>query len=74
MFYYDACNDENKLAIVWSNLMAHHYKNDLTKFDEDEEKPFDAKTLPRYLLASNQEFFNSLFLLLDFGGFLADKA
>lgn len=52
-FYYDACVDENKVAIVWSNLMAHHYKNDLTKHDISKETPFDAKALPRYLLASN---------------------
>jgi len=30
--------------------------------------------LPRYILASNEEFFNSLFSLLDVGGTVADSA
>ena len=38
----------------------------------DEE--FNEKSLPRYFLASNEDFFNSIFSLLDFGGDLAETA
>jgi len=67
-FYLEASLNPNRISVVWSNLKEHKYNNDLSKFDDEEEEKLDVKALPRYLLASNQEFFNSLFQLLDFGG------
>ena len=74
-FYFDACIDPKRTQVVWSNLYAHHYKNDLSRYDDvDPTEALDPKTLPRYLLASNKEHFDSLFSLLDIGGNLAEEA
>ena len=74
-FYIDAYLDPKRTQVVWSNLYAHHYKNDLSRYDDvDPTEALDPKTLPRYLLASNKEHFDSLFSLLDIGGNLAEEA
>ena len=73
-FYLDACLDEKRTSVVWSNLYAHHYRNDLSRWDDPVENTFETLNLPRYLLASNEQYFDCLFSILDFGGNLADVA
>jgi len=52
----------------------HHYQNDLTKIDEIVEVELDYETLPRYLIPLSEEYFKTLFSLLDFGGEVAASA
>jgi len=75
-FYNDACKNTDRINIVWSNLYAHHYKNDFSNPDQDElkEEEINTTSLPRYILASHQEYFDALFSLLDIGGDLAEEA
>ena len=73
-FYLDACLDPNRTKVVWSNLYSHHYRNDFSRYDDPVVNRFETMNLPRYLLASNEEYFNCLFSILDFGGNLADVA
>ena len=76
VFYKAACKNTDRINIVWSNLYAHHYKNDFSNPDQDElkEEEINTTSLPRYILASHQEYFDALFSLLDIGGDLAEEA
>ena len=74
-FYVGACNDPKRIDVVWSNLFCHHYRTNLKCFsDEDEDEKVETNSLPRYLLSTNQSYFEALFSLLDFGGNLAEEA
>ena len=64
-FYQISCTQ--KPETVWQNLKAHLYKNNLKKIDDVEEKDVDVESLPRFIIASDYEFFNSIFGFLDVG-------
>jgi hypothetical protein len=36
--------------VVWKNLHAYHYRNDLKRVDEVHEAEVDEQNLPRYIL------------------------
>ena len=57
--------------VVWSNLHSRHYRNDLKKASEVETEKVHTKTLPRFILSTNNQYFPLLFSLLDHGGKLA---
>jgi len=71
-FYHIA--SKQRAHVVWSNLHAHQIRNDLKKASEVEEEKIDIKTLPRYILSTNEEYFSLIFSLLDFGGKIAIEA
>ena len=71
-FYHAAC--KARPHVVWTNLAAHHIRNDLKKPSEIEEEKVDVKNLPRYYLTTNQEYFKLIFSLLDYGGKIAIEA
>lgn len=49
-FYLYACT--HKLSVVWSNLYAYNYRNDLKNWlDLEEEKQTDPLSDPSYLLS-----------------------
>ena len=68
-FYSSAC--KQRPSVVWSNLHSHHYRNDLKKVTEVEQEKVDITKLPRYLISANDEYFELIFSLLDFGGKIA---
>ena len=47
-FYLDAC--QNRPGVVWKNLHANHYRNDLKKLSEVREDEINVELLPRYIL------------------------
>ena len=59
--------------IVWSNLHAHHVRNDLKLASEIEEIKLDFKTLPKFILMQNSKTYEILFSLLDNEGELSSK-
>jgi hypothetical protein len=61
-FYKDACF--NKINVVWCNLWAHHYRNDLKHFSDPLEDEFDVTELPRYILTTKAEYLQVLFTAL----------
>ena len=71
-FYFLACKQRS--SVVWGNLYAHHYRNDLKKVTEVEEEKIDVHTLVRYIISQNLEYFHSIFSLLDCGGQVANEA
>lgn len=62
-FYKDAC--KTKPSVVWSNLWAHHYRNDLKRFDDPQDDELDIEELPRYILTAKKEYLVSLFDALE---------
>jgi len=71
-FYTSA--SKSRGHVVWNNLHAHHYRNDLKKATEVEEEKVDITTLARYIISTNKEYFHIIFSLLDFGGKIAIEA
>jgi ubiquitin carboxyl-terminal hydrolase 34 len=71
-FYISAAR--SRPSVVWNNLAAHHYRNDLKKASEVEEETIDTKCLPRFIISTNEAYFNEIFTLLDFGGKIATSA
>jgi len=71
-FYFLAC--KQRPSVVWSNLSAHHYRNDLKKVTEVEEEKIDVSTLSRYIISQNKDYFYAIFSLLDCGGTVANEA
>lgn len=71
-FYYLAC--KQRPGVVWSNLVSHHYRNDLKKVTEVEEEKIDFLNLPRYIISQNKKYFSAIFSLLDCGGSVANEA
>ena len=61
-FYHVAA--KTRPSVVWNNISAHHYRNDLRKWAEVEEEAIDVKLLPRYILSTNEEYFHLIFSLL----------
>lgn len=55
MFYQTACIQ--RPLVVWSNLRAKHVRNDLKSIDEIEISQVDVKTLPRYILNKDSNFY-----------------
>jgi hypothetical protein len=51
--------------VVWCNLWAHHYRNDLKCFDDPEEDEVDVQLLPRFILTTKPEYMSSLFQALQ---------
>jgi len=70
-FYKEACI--NRPNVVWTNLSAHHYRNDLGRFDDDQDQDIDVTTLPGYILTRHQKNFDLLFEALN-NSELADQA
>lgn len=62
-FYTDAAVE--RASIVWKNLHALHFRNDLKKIDEVYDVEVDEKTLPRYILANHDDFYDLMFELFD---------
>jgi len=71
-FYISAARQ--RPHVVWNNLSSHHYRNDLKKATEVEEEFVDVKTLPRYIISTNDTYFQEIFSLLDLGGKIATSA
>lgn len=71
-FYQLACNE--RPSVVWYNLQAHHYRNDLKRHADVEDEVVDVKALPTYLFSQQQKNYQLLFELLDYGGNLAVEA
>ena len=68
-FYHLAA--KSRSSVVWNNLNAHHYRNDLKKASEIEEEDINVEILARYLISRQEEFFNLMLSLLDYGGKIA---
>jgi ubiquitin carboxyl-terminal hydrolase 34 len=74
-FYYDAVLRPDKKAVVWENLRNMGVRNDLKRFDEPYEVYNTDKTsLPRFKLAYNEDFFNTIFNLQDLDDNIAKEA
>jgi hypothetical protein len=71
-FYTSACRE--RPSIVWKNITASHYRNDLKKVEEVETVAIDETLLPRFILANHEKFFDYMFLLLDDDQDLAAEA
>lgn len=71
-FYTKSCR--HRPQVVWNNLHAHHYRNDLKKASEVEEERVEITSLPRYILSTNTEYFHLLFSLLGYGDQVAVEA
>ena len=71
-FYQLACNE--RPTVVWYNLQAHHYRNDLKRHSDVEDESVDIRSLPTYIFSLNQKNYQILFELLDYGGALAIEA
>ena len=68
-FYMFCCQE--KPEIVWQNLLAHGFRNDLkkpsevTEDDENYSQPRKrVEDMPRYKISNNQEYFDAIFKLL----------
>ena len=65
-FYVEAARKPDKKQTVWENLRNMGYRNDLKRLDEPYElHNVDKNVLPRYKLAHNENFFNTIFQLQD---------
>lgn len=74
-FYYDAVLKPEKKGVVWENLRNMGIRNDLKKFDEPYERYNSDRTLlPRFKLAHNDIFFNTIFVLQDLSDSIAKEA
>lgn len=62
-FYRLACIKKDE--VVRNNILAHNYRNDLRKISDMIEENTDKTVLPRYILSHKQEYFDTLFSLLD---------
>ena len=71
-FYYTAC--KQRPQVVWNNLHSHHYRNDLKKVTEVEQEKVDIVSLARYIISANDEYFQLIFSLLNFGGKISIEA
>jgi ubiquitin C-terminal hydrolase len=65
-FFRSSIVDQKKPHIVWDNLKAFNYRNDLKKLNE----PLDIyntqiELMPRFILSKNQEYFETIFKLQD---------
>ena len=64
LFFKDAAM--TKLDVVWDNIKACNYRNDLKKIHEPiDEYNNDRNAMPRYILSKNQKYFNTIFALQD---------
>ena len=61
--FYGLAAQERKV-VVWNNLHAHHYRNDLKRVTDVEEEKIDITNLPRYIFTVNQKYFKLIFSLL----------
>lgn len=74
-FFVDSTLNPNKKAVVWENLKNMGTRNDLKRLDEPYQTYNTDKTvLPRYRLAHNEEFFDTLFYLQDLDDKIAKEA
>ena len=62
-FYQDACH--TKPSVVWSNLWAHHYRNDLKCYDDPSDNELNVEELPRYILTAKATYLATLFNALE---------
>lgn len=51
--------------VVWKNIHAYHYRNDLRHVDEVLALEVDESTLPRYILQHHESFYDLMFGLFD---------
>ena len=76
--FYTLCtldNDPNKRSTVWQNLNEMGVRNDLKNISEPYQSfNSDPKMLPRYLLAHDQVFFNTIFNLQELNKEIARDA
>jgi len=61
--YTDACI--NKPEVVWRNLEAFNYRNDLKHISEIVDELVDPEILPRFFLMNNPGFYENLFYLIN---------
>lgn len=61
-FYLSACI--NKPQVVWTNVYAHNYRNDLKNY-EDGPQPVDEPSLPAYIITQSQDKTDMLFEALN---------
>jgi CRISPR/Cas system-associated protein Csx1 len=74
-FYSDCAFQPGKKKIMWENLRNMGIRNDLKKFSDPFNPNNEDKTvLPRYQLAHNEDFFNTLFYLQDLSEDIAKEA
>jgi hypothetical protein len=52
-------------SVVWKNLHAYHYRNDLKRVDEVHEVEVDETSLPRFILSNHNSFYDLMFRLFD---------
>ena len=65
-FYYDSVEVDKKLSVVWDNLKALGYRNDLKLLSEpidNYNNDGDYSIMPRYVISNVQQFFEPLFNL-----------
>ncbi|CAK70549.1 unnamed protein product (macronuclear) [Paramecium tetraurelia] len=55
-FFQDCCLQQQNSQVVWQNLYAFGYRNDLSLMNADDIR-FDQTKLPRHYLAQNQQFY-----------------
>ena len=74
-FYTECCYKPDRRKVVWENLKTMGIRNDLKKMSEPYQFYVEDKTtLPRYQLAHNEEFFNTIFYLQDLNDEIAKEA
>lgn len=74
-FYTECLQNREKYQTVWDNLHNMGIRNDLRKIDEGlGSKAVSKNTLPRYKLAHNEEFFETIFALQDSNDKIAKEA
>jgi hypothetical protein len=74
-FYTDCATTPSKKKVTWENLRNMGIRNDLKKFEDPYQTYNEDKTiLPRYELAYNEDFFNTIFYLQDLSEDIAIEA
>jgi ubiquitin carboxyl-terminal hydrolase 34 len=74
-FYRDCAIQPGKKKIMWENFRNMGIRNDLKKYSEPYNANNEDRTvLPRYQLAHNEDFFNTIFYLQDLSEDIAKEA
>jgi ubiquitin carboxyl-terminal hydrolase 34 len=74
-FFRDSIEAYKKITVVWDNLKAFNYRNDLKKLNEPlDEYNNDINIMPRFILSKNQDHFETIFGLQDQGEAVAKEA
>ena len=65
-FFFDSIEVDKKLSVVWENIKAFGYRNDLKKLNEpidNYNNDGDYFIMPRYVISNEQKYFEPLFNL-----------